>query len=195
MSEPALSSSSLPRLLGISGSLRGESNCTAVLHALQPMLRGRAQLEVTTLQEVPLYNADLEGDALPEGVRRLKQAMGAVDGLIVCSPEYNYGIPGVLKNAIDWASRPGFASPLKGKPVLIITSAPGLFGGARAQAQIRDALAAALARPVARPHSAIPAVDKKIVDGRISDETTRQLLGDALDDLLTEVALLGGARR
>jgi chromate reductase len=195
MAEPALSSSSLPRLLGISGSLRGESNCTAVLHALQPMLRGRAQLEVTTLQEVPLYNADLEGDALPGGVRRLKEAIGAADALIVCSPEYNYGIPGVLKNAIDWASRPGFNSPLKGKPVLIITAAPGLFGGARAQAQIRDALAATLARPLARLHSAIPAVDKKIADGRISDETTRQLLCDALDDLLTEVALLGGARR
>jgi len=195
MSEPALSSSTLPQLLGISGSLRRASNCTAVLHALQPLLRERAQLEVTTLQEVPLYNADLEGDALPAGVRRLKQAIAAADALIVCSPEYNYGIPGVLKNAIDWASRPGFASPLKGKPVLIITAGPGLFGGARAQAQIRDALAATLARPLARPHSAIPAVDKKIVDGRIDDETTRQLLSDALDDLFAEVALVGGAPR
>lgn len=195
MSEPAFSSSALPQLLGISGSLRRESNCTAVLHALKPLLRGRAQLEVTTLQEVPLYNADLEGDALPGGVRGLKQAIGAADALIVCSPEYNYGIPGVLKNAIDWASRPAFASPLKGKPVLIITAAPGLFGGARAQAQIRDALAATLARPVARPHSAIPAIGEKIGDGRISDEMTRQLLCDALDDLLAEVTLLSGARR
>jgi chromate reductase len=183
-------STALPRLLGISGSLRRGSNCTAVLHALAPLAEARAQLEVMTLHEVPLYNADLEGDALPEGVRRLKEAIAQADGLVICSPEYNYGMPGVLKNAIDWASRPGFASPLKGKPALIITAAPGLFGGARAQAQIRDALAATLARPVARPHLAIPAVDKKFVDRRLSDETTVQLLQGGLGDLLAEIALL-----
>jgi chromate reductase len=154
------------------------------------LLEGRAQFELTLLSDVPLYNADLEGDALPHGVRRLKQAIGAADGLIVCSPEYNYGIPGVLKNAIDWASRPGFASPLKGKPALIVTAAPGLFGGARAQAQIRDALAATLARPLALPHLAIPAVDRKLTEGRITDETTLQLLRGGLDALLAEIALL-----
>lgn len=195
MLEPSLSPSPSPRLLGISGSLRLGSNCTAVLRALAPLLEGLALLEVTTLHEVPLYNADLEGDALPEGVRRLKQAIASADALVVCSPEYNYGMSGVLKNAIDWASRPGFASPLKDKPALVITASPGMFGGARAQAQIRDALAATLARPVARPHVAIPAVDKKLVDGRIGDETTQQLLRGALDHLLSEVALQGGARR
>ena len=184
----------LPRLLGISGSLRRMSNCTAVLHALRPLLADRAVFDVMTLHDVPMYNADLEGDALPEGVRGLKQAVAGADALVICSPEYNYGMPGVLKNAIDWASRPGFASPLKGKPALIVTTSPGLFGGVRAQSHIRDALAATLARPVARPHVAIPAVDKKLVDGRIVDDTTLQLLRAALDDLLAEVTLIASAR-
>jgi chromate reductase, NAD(P)H dehydrogenase (quinone) len=183
----------LPRLLGISGSLRRGSNSTAVLHSLAPLLDGRADFEILTLHEVPPYNADLEGDAMPEGARRLKQSIADADGLILCSPEYNYGMPGVLKNAIDWASRPGFASPLKGKPALIVTCAPGLFGGARAQAQIRDALAATLARPLSRPHLAIPAVDKKFADGRLADEPTLQLLSAGLDDLLAEVTLLAAA--
>lgn len=182
-----------PRLLGIGGSLRQASHTTAVLRGLAPLLEDRADLELALLSDVPLYNADLEGDALPEAVRRLKQAIAAADGLVICSPEYNYGIPGVLKNAIDWASRPGFASPLKGKPALVITASPGQFGGARAQAQIRDALAATLARPVALPHLAIPGVDKKFTDGRISDDTTLQLLHHGLDALLAEIALVQGA--
>ena len=182
-----------PRLLGIAGSLRHASHSTAVLRGLAPLLEGRAQFELALLHDVPPYNADLEGDALPDGVRRLKQAIGAADGLVVCSPEYNYGIPGVLKNAIDWASRPGFASPLKGKPALIVTASPGLFGGARAQAQIRDVLAATLARPLVLPHLAIPAVDKKLTEGRITDETALQLLRGGLDALLAEIALLQGA--
>ena len=178
-----------PRLLGISGSLRQASNSTAVLRALPALLEDKALLDLALLNEVPPYNADLDGEAMPEAVRRLKHAVADADGLVVCSPEYNYGIPGVLKNAIDWVSRPGFNSPLKGKPALVITTSPGLFGGARAQAQIRDALAATLARPVPLAHLAIPAVDKKLADGRIADETTRQLLLAGLDALLAEIKL------
>jgi chromate reductase, NAD(P)H dehydrogenase (quinone) len=179
-----------PRLLALSGSLRRASNTTAVLRALPPLLGDRAQLDLMSLHELPPYNADLDGDAMPAPVRHLKQAIAASDGLVIGSPEYNYGMPGVLKNALDWASRPGFASPLKGKPALIITTSPGLFGGVRAQAQIRDVLAATLARTVVRPHLAIPAVDKKLVDGHLVDETTVQLLRSGLDDLLEEIALL-----
>lgn len=186
---------SLPRLLAISGSLRRGSNTTAVLRGLAPLIADRAQLELLPLNEVPPYDADLDGDAAPEPVRSLKQAIAQCDGLVIGSPEYNYGMPGVLKNAIDWASRPGFASPLKGKPALVITTSPGLFGGVRAQAQIRDVLFAVLARPVARPHLAIPAVDKKLADGGITDDATLQLLKSGLDDLLAEIALLRGASK
>jgi chromate reductase len=189
-SHPATPAAALPRLLAISGSLRRGSNTTAVLRALAPLLEGRARFDIALLNEVPPYDADQDGDALPAGVRHLKLAIADADGLIVASPEYNYGMSGVLKNAIDWASRPAFASPLKGKPALVISSSPGPLGGARAQAQVREALAATLARPIARPHIAIPTVDKKLVDGRIADEVMLQTLRSGLDDLLAEVELL-----
>ena len=141
------SNTTSPRLLGISGSLRQASNSTAVLRAMAPLLEDRASLEVSLLHDVPPYNADLDGEAMPEPVRRLKQAVAAADGLVVCSPEYNYGMSGVLKNAIDWASRPGFKSPLKGKPVLVMTSSPGAVGGARAHCQIREAFSVQVRNP------------------------------------------------
>lgn len=177
------------KLLAISGSLRSQSNCTAVLRGLVELMGDRVQIDVMTLHDVPLYNADLDQDPLPHGAHALKAAVVAADGIVVCSPEYNYGIPGVLKNAIDWASRPGFKSPLRHKPVLIITASPGAFGGARAQSQIRDAFASTLARVVARQHVAIPAVNTKVTDGRITDEVTAKFLTDAMEDLLREIAL------
>lgn len=181
------------RLLGISGSIRRDSHCTAVLRSLQPLLPASATIELFALNDIPLYNADLDGDAPPAAVARLKAAIAEADGLVLCSPEYNYGMPGVLKNAIDWASRPGFASPLKGKPVLIATASPGTAGGVRAQAQIRDALAATLARPVVRQHVAIANVATRIREGRLVDESTLDFLRVALADLLREIELLDGA--
>ncbi|MEP6719853.1 MAG: NAD(P)H-dependent oxidoreductase [Variovorax sp.] len=175
------------KLLGISGSLRAGSHCTALLSALRELVESTVVLETATLHEVPMYNADLDGETPPEGVLRLKRAIAASDGLVMISPEYNYGIPGVLKNVIDWASRPGFNSPLRGKPALIITASPGMLGGARAQPQIRDALAAALARPVVRQQLAVPAIDKKLVDGRLVDQTTCELLMAGFADLLIDI--------
>jgi chromate reductase len=141
-----------------------------------------------------MYNADLDGDAPPAPVARLKQAIAEADGLVFCSPEYNYGMPGVLKNAIDWASRPGFASPLKGKPALIMTASPGTAGGVRAQAQIRDALAATLARPVVRQHVAIAGVNARIRAGLLVDESTLDFIRSALQDLLDEISMLAVAK-
>ncbi|MDH6170843.1 chromate reductase [Variovorax boronicumulans] len=181
------------RLLGISGSIRRNSNCTAVLRSLQPLLPAPATIELFALDDVPIYNADLDGDAPPAAVARLKDAIAQADGLVLCSPEYNYGMPGVLKNAIDWASRPGFASPLKGKPALVITASPGTAGGVRAQAQIRDALAATLARPVVRQHVAIANVNARLRDGQLVDEATLDFVRAALADLLEEIALLDKA--
>jgi chromate reductase len=103
-------------------------------------------------------------------------------------------MPGVLKNAIDWASRPAFKSPLRGKPALIITASPGVYGGARAQAEIRVALAACMARPVARQQVAIPAVASKLAEGWIEDDMTLQIVRDALDDLLAEIAMVNTAK-
>lgn len=175
------------RLLAISGSLRRASHCTAVLRSLAPLLPTGATLELFPLDEVPMYNADLDGDNPPAAVAQLKAAIAAADGLVLCSPEYNYGMPGVLKNAIDWASRPGFASPLKGKPALVMTASPGTAGGVRAQAQIRDALAATLARPLVRQHIAIASVATRIQDGRLVDEATRAIVQAGLLELIDEI--------
>lgn len=178
------------RLLGISGSLRRGSHSTAVLRHLATRLPAEVSLQVLTLESVPMYDADLDGDAAPAGVGALKAAIALADGLVWCSPEYNYGMPGVLKNAIDWASRPAFASPLKGKPSLVITASPGMLGGVRAQAQIRDALAATLARPLSRPHVAIPAIGSRFRDSELVDATTLEMLDGAVADLVQEVRWL-----
>ncbi|WP_110960299.1 NADPH-dependent FMN reductase [Acidovorax sp. ST3] len=175
------------RLLAISGSIRRASHCTAVLRSLQPLLPAEATLELFPLDEIPLYNADLDGDQPPAAVAGLKEAIKSADGLVICSPEYNYGIPGVLKNAIDWASRPGFASPLKGKPALIMTASPGTAGGVRAQSQIRDALTATLARPLVRQHIAIASVATRVQDGQLVDKPTLDIIQAGLQELIEEI--------
>lgn len=175
------------RLVAISGSIRRASHCTAVLRSLTSLLPPTVTMELLPLDDVPLYNGDLDGEMPPPAVKRLKTAIAEADGLVICSPEYNYGIPGVLKNAIDWASRPGFASPLKDKLALIMTASPGTAGGVRAQAQIRDALSATLARPLVRQHIAIANVAARIQDGKLVDEPTLNFIKAGLDDLINEI--------
>jgi chromate reductase len=178
------------RLLGLSGSIRQGSANTIILRTLAERLERGASLFVFPLNDVPLYNSDLEGERLPDSVRALKDAIAQSDGIILCSPEYNHGMSGVLKNALDWASRPAFASPLKNKPSLLMTSSPGYVGGARAHAQMQETLASALARVVVRPQVAIAGVVQKIVDGKLVDEITIKFCLEAIDDLLREIGLL-----
>lgn len=180
---------SSPRLVGISGSLRSHSTNTAVLKSLSTRLGDQAAMSLFALNDIPLYNSDLEAAALPASVVALKEAIAQADGLIICSPEYNYGTSGVLKNALDWASRPGFNSPLKNKPVLIMTSSPGVLGGIRAQSQLRDTLSATLSRVISRPQIVIPGINQKIQDGRFVDETTIEFMLAAVDDLIHEINL------
>jgi chromate reductase len=175
------------RLLGLSGSIRRDSTNTAILRSLSERLRSSASLILFPLDDVPPYNGDLEGELLPRSVRELKDALARSDGIVLCSPEYNHGMSGVLKNALDWASRPSFASPLINKPALIMASSPAYTGGARAHAQMRETLAAALARVVARPQVAIAGVMHKVVDGKLVDEGTFNFCLEAIDDLLAEI--------
>jgi len=141
------------------------------------------------LEEIPPFNCDLE-ERLPGPVQALKHAISSSDGLVVCSPEYNHGISGVLKNALDWASRPSLDSPLKGKPAMIMTAATSATGGARAVPQIRETLASCLARVVARPAVVIPRVQEKIVEGRFVDEAVLTSAMAAVRDLVDEIMLL-----
>ncbi|WP_413704274.1 NADPH-dependent FMN reductase [Pseudomonas sp. Pseusp16] len=178
------------RLLGISGSLRSQSTNTAVLKTLGARLGDKAQMSLFALNDIPLYNSDLEAETLPASVVALKDAISQADGLIICSPEYNYGTSGVLKNALDWASRPGFNSPLKHKPVLIMTSSPGVLGGVRAQSQLRETLSATLSRVICSPQIVIPGVNQKIQNGHFADETTIEFMLAAVDNLIAEINLV-----
>jgi chromate reductase, NAD(P)H dehydrogenase (quinone) len=179
---------STPAVLIIPGSLRQGSHSAAIAAGLVAAACGRAQFRVLRLDAVPLYNADLDGEHKPEGVAVLKQAIQEADGLVLVSPEYNYGMPGVLKNALDWASRPAYKSVLLDKPVLIITSSAGLTGGVRAQAQLRQTLSGTLSRIVAAPEVLISQAGSKIQDGRLTDPATLSFVLEAFQRLLDEIA-------
>jgi len=182
------------RLMGISGSLRQASSNTAVLHTLGESMPPGVEMTLLPLDAVPLYNQDLDGANPPPAVREFKDAIAACDGLLICSPEYNFGMSGVLKNALDWASRPAFASPLKGKPVLIITCSPAFTGGVRAYSQLLETLTGTLSRVVARPPVVIAGAYSKIENGRLTDEANLKFALKGVDDLLEEIATLRAAR-
>ena len=175
------------RLLGLSGSLRRASCSTAVLRGLQDTLGLRAALDIFPLHAIPLYNEDDDAGQAPEPVRALRSAIDASDGVIMISPEYNHGMSGVLKNALDWASRPYGLSVLKSKPVLTMTASPAFTGGVRAQQQMNETLASIPARPVFRPQIVIGGVHEKVRDGRLIDEAAVSFALAGVDDLIEEI--------
>jgi chromate reductase len=183
-----------PRLLGISGSLRRASFNTAILASLAELVSDRATLEIFPLNDVPLYNQDDDGDVLPPAAATLAQAIARADGIVISSPEYNSGVSGVLKNALDWASRPRGRSRLTGKPILTMTASPAFTGGARAQAQLNETLTAIAARVVLRPQIVIASVHQKIRDGRLVDAATVELLAAGVEDLLRDIHRTGLAQ-
>jgi chromate reductase len=129
------------RILGISGSLRRDSHNTRLLRAAAEMLPPGAELQLfEELGAVPPYNEDADVEPAPEGVERLRGAIADADALLISTPEYNASIPGVLKNAVDWASRPYPDNVLRGKPVAVIGASTGLFGAIWAQAELRKSL-------------------------------------------------------
>jgi len=168
-------------LIGISGSLRRGSLNTALLEAASELVRDDATLTPVSIADVPLYNADLDVDGGPEVVRQLKARIETADGLLIATPEYNYSVPGVLKNAIDWISRPAFKSVLVGKPVAIIGASPGSVGTARAQAELRNVLYGTLAEVFPHPEVLVGQARERFTDGRLADEATRKLLEQMLE--------------
>ncbi len=178
------------RLLGLSGSIRRGSHCTAILRTLQDAVAPAAVMTIFGLEHIPPYNEDDEGEGAHGSVAGLKAAIAAADALVVVSPEYNHGIPGVLKNAIDWASRPMEGCVLAGKPVSVMTAAPSPLGGARAQAQLRETFAATASRVMANRQVVIGGVGTKIKDGRLVDQPTLAFALAAIDVLLAEVRML-----
>ncbi|MBL8644937.1 MAG: NAD(P)H-dependent oxidoreductase [Rhodospirillaceae bacterium] len=175
-----------PRLIGISGSLRQNSFNTAILASVAADIADRAVLEIVPLNDIPLYSEDIDTATPPHAVVRLRAAIANADGVVIASPEYNYGISGVLKNALDWASRPYGKSAFNGKPVLTATSSVAFTGGVRAQAQLTETLGAIGAHVLIRPQIVVPAVHEKLKDGKL-DHATLGFVRAGIDDLLKAV--------
>jgi chromate reductase len=182
------------RLLGLSGSLRRAAASTAILRTLAGRLPAGVEMTIAPLNPLPLYNEDEDRPEALAAVETFKAAIAAADGLIVISPEYNHGISGVLKNAIDWASRPGYDSILKNKPVLVMSSATSPLGGARAQLQLRELFASTLSRVIARRQIVIGQTKAKVKDGELIDAATLSFIDDGAADLIDEIRLLARGR-
>lgn len=174
-------------LLGISGSLRNGAFSTAVLTAMAEATADRADHSFADIGTLPLFNQDLYVEPLPAPVQQLRVQIAAADGIVISSGEYNHGIPGVLKNALDWASRPHNGSPLRDKPVLIMTSSPAVTGGVRAQYQIRETVISALARPVSTPEIVVGHVGAKMIDGRFHDPAVIEFALNGFAALFAEI--------
>jgi chromate reductase, NAD(P)H dehydrogenase (quinone) len=175
------------RILGISGSLRRDSHNTGLLRAAAEAAGPDVELELYEgLKEVPPYDEDDDVHPRPASVARLNQAIATADAVLFSTPEYNASIPGQLKNAIDWISRPVATNVLRNKPVAVVGASTGAFGAVWAQAELRKVLAALGARvldvelPVAHAHT-------RFEEGELTDDEIRAGLADAIQALAEEI--------
>jgi chromate reductase len=171
-------------VLAISGSLRKASFNTAALRAAMELKPEGMEIELATIGDFPLYSQDIEDQGWPGPVARVRHQVERSDGVLLATPEYNFTVSGVLKNAIDWLSRPAGQSPLNGKPVAIIGASPSMVGTARAQGDLRN-IAFYNAMPVLTAQEVLiaRAGEKFDKEGRLTDEPTRKFLGDFLRQL------------
>jgi chromate reductase len=178
------------KVLGISGSLRRDSHNTKLLRAAAALLPPGAELEVWEgLKAVPPYDDDdHDGETRPESLRGLFDAVAEADVVLFATPEYNHSIPGQLKNALDWLSRPQATSPLRKKPVAVVGASTGLFGAVWAQAELRKVLGAIGARVIDRELPVGLADDAFTDEGRLADQDVELVLADLLAELLGEAA-------
>jgi chromate reductase len=166
----------------MAGSLRRGSYNKALLRAAQQLAPAGMTIDVyEDLGRFPLYNGDVEEEAFPEVVTGFKRRIRDADGILIVTPEYNYGMPGVLKNALDWASRPSGDSAWEGKPLAIMGATPGQGGTVRAQVQLRQSTVFLNMFPVNRPEVLVAAASSKFdADLNLTDETTRNFVREEL---------------
>jgi chromate reductase, NAD(P)H dehydrogenase (quinone) len=171
-------------ILGIAGSLRRASYNRGLIRAAIELAPAGINIVAYDLGDLPLYNADVEAEGDPQPVARLKRAIAAADGLLIATPEYNHCVPGVLKNAIDWASRPPRSSVLTGKPVAVMGASTGGGGTARAQAHLRDGLAYTNGLVLPLPEVLVSSAAQKFdTENNLSDADTRDEVRDLLKAL------------
>src|SRR3954470_8058658 len=172
------------RVLGISGSLRRDSHNTELLRAAATLLPSGVEFELFEgLKDIPPYAEDDESEA-PESVVRLREHIAAADAVLFATPEYNHSIPGALKNALDWVSRPHATNTLRNKPVAVIGASTGMFGAVWAQAELRKVLAAIGARVVDR-EIPVPTADEIVRDrDKLESSGTHSLVVGLLAELI-----------
>lgn len=184
------------RVVGLAGSLRSASLNRALLQAARAVAPTGMSLQLEELEDVPLFNADLGGADTPGPVVRLRSAVGAADGLLLATPEYNHGVPGVLKNAIDWLSQPLHASVLERKPTAIMGASSGFSGTARAQMQLRQSFVLTNTPVMLQPELLVGRAHEKFdASLRLSDEETRRFLTSFLVKFLVWASHQRGAPR
>jgi chromate reductase, NAD(P)H dehydrogenase (quinone) len=175
------------RVLAISGSLRRSSHNTALLRAAAGLTPAGIELELWDgLKAVPPYDEDDDADLAPAAVTALRSAVAGADAVLFATPEYNHSVPGALKNALDWVSRPHATNPLRNKPVAVIGASTGIFGAVWAQAELRKVLSALGARVVDR-ELAVGQAAARIGEGSVDDHELLAELGDVVDELAAAV--------
>jgi chromate reductase len=172
------------RILGFAGSLRKNSYNRALLTAALEMVPDGATLEVFDLEGIPPFNQDLEAQP-SDRVKEFKAKIRSADAILIATPEYNYSIPGVLKNAIDCASRPYGDNALEGKPVAMMGASVGMLGTARAQYHLRQSFVFLNMYPLNRPEVMVPFAQEKVdKTGRVTDQKTREKIRELLESLV-----------
>jgi chromate reductase, NAD(P)H dehydrogenase (quinone) len=176
------------RVLAISGSLRRDSHNTRLLRVAAELVPPSAELELFEgLKQVPPYDEDDDGDLVPDGAQRLREAIAAADAVLIATPEYNSSIPGQLKNALDWASRPFPDNVLRNKPVAVIGASTGMFGAVWAQAEVRKVLGAIGAR-VVDVELPLAGAERAFAGDRLADHELHQRLDQILTELVEATA-------
>jgi chromate reductase len=176
------------RVLGISGSLRRDSYNSMLLRAASELLPSDAHLEVYEgLKAVPPYDADDDAEVAPAAVRELRTAVAEADAVLIATPEYNASVPGVLKNALDWVSRPHATNPLRGKPAAVVGASTGMFGAVWSQEETRKVLRTIGARVHDGELPVSEAEERFDSDGRLADPDLREVYGEILAGLAESV--------
>ena len=171
-------------IFSFAGSLRKGSYNRALLRAAAELVPEEARLEIFDLEGISPFNQDLEKQ-MPENVRQFKAKIKAADAILIATPEHNYSVPGVLKNAIDWASRPYGDNSFEGKPVAIMSASTGMLGGARAQYHLRQLFVFLDMHPINRPEVFVTYAGQKIDEqGRLTDEATTKIIKQLLESLV-----------
>jgi len=180
------------KIAAFTGSLRRNSYNKAALRAAAALLPENAVLDIIDLADIPFFSEDLEAEGVPPSVAEFKRRLAEADAVLISTPEYNYSIPPVLKNALDWASR-GEELPLSGKPVAIMSASIGMFGGARVQYHLRQVCVALNMLPLNRPEVFIGNADTKFdKDGNLTDERTKSSISRLLKALVESVESKNG---